>query len=107
MLTLSEENQKLHEENKSLRAILLRSEIDLKLAIEAVTRLQRESTEMLEHMRVLKARISHFEALAYMAREACNCDAMTGLLDHPPDVIRHLKSHIESLKEVLDACSSS
>ena len=51
----------------------------------------------------LKKRLGELE---YVAREAVNCDAMTGLLAYPPDVIRHLKSHIEDLAEVLDAKAS-
>jgi len=99
-LTLSEENQKLYEENRGLRAVLLRSETELKMMTEAVTRLQTESTVMLELTRVLKKRL---EELEYVARELCNCDAMTGMLTHPPDVIRHLTGHVEDLAEVLYA----
>lgn len=98
--TLSMENQKLHEENRALRATLLRSETELKTTYEALTRMQISSTDMLERTRALKKRL---EELEYVAREAVNCDAMMGLLTHPPDVIRHLKSHIENLAEVLRA----
>jgi hypothetical protein len=96
--SLSVENQKLHEENKGLRATLLRSETELKLMIEAVTRLQEESTLTLELARILKKRV---EELEYAARDLVNCDGFTGLTTSPDEVIRHLKSHIEDLAEVL------
>jgi len=98
ILSLSEENQKLHEENRALRSVLLRSETELKMTLEALTRMQRESTEMLERIRASKKRL---EELEYVAHEAVSCDAMTGLCTNPPDVIRHLKSHIEDLAEVM------
>lgn len=89
---LSEENQKLHEENRALRAVLLRSETELKLTLEALTRVQTTSTQQLQRIRDLE----------YVARELVNCDGFTGLLTEPEGVIRHLKSHVEDLKDVLE-----
>ena len=90
---LSAENQKLHEENRALRATLLRSETELKTAYEALTWAQTASTKQLLRLRELEN----------AARELVNCDGYTGMLTDPPDVIRHFKSHIEALEEVLRA----
>ncbi len=57
--SLSVENQKLHEENRALRATLLRSETELKIAMEALTRMmQTESNAMLDKIRLLERTIA-------------------------------------------------